>query len=124
MKIFFTLIGCIVIALSAIGQQKETKQSKPDSTKKMQIVEAACGECQFGLEGKSCDLAVRIDSKFYFVDGTDIDSHGDAHAKDGFCNAVRRAEVQGQLVNDRFKVTYFKLLKNEEKKAPLANQNN
>ncbi|MEI9943503.1 MAG: DUF6370 family protein [Chitinophagaceae bacterium] len=85
-------------------------QSKPDPAKKLQVVETACGECRFGLKGKSCDLAVRINGKAYFVDGTDIDSHGDAHAKDGFCNSVRKAEVQGEVLNDRFKVTYFKLL--------------
>jgi len=45
-----------------------------------------------------------------------IDSHGDAHAKDGFCNSIRKAEVQGEIINDRFKVTYFKLLKAEAKK--------
>jgi hypothetical protein len=36
------------------------------------------------LKGYACDLAVRIDGKPYFVDGTSIDSHGDAHAEDGF----------------------------------------
>jgi hypothetical protein len=49
-------------------------------------VEAACGECRFGLPGSGCDLAVRIDGVAYFVDGTGIDDHGDAHAQDGFCN--------------------------------------
>jgi hypothetical protein len=42
------------------------------------IVEASCGQCQFGMKGYACDLAVRIDGKPYFVDGTSIDSHGDA----------------------------------------------
>ena len=28
---------------------------------------------------KGCDLAVRIDGKSYFVEGTKIDEHGDAH---------------------------------------------
>lgn len=73
-------------------------------------VEAACGECKFGLEGKSCDLAVRIDGKAYFVDGTVIDDFGDAHAADGFCNAVRRAMVSGSVVNDRFVATSFRVL--------------
>ena len=44
------------------------------------------------------------------MDGTTIDEHGDAHADDGFCNAIRKAEVQGTLVKGRFNVTYFKLL--------------
>jgi hypothetical protein len=36
------------------------------------------------LEGHGCELAVRIDGKPYFVDGTSLDSHGDAHANDAF----------------------------------------
>jgi hypothetical protein len=96
--------------LSAMGQVKETKQTLPDSTKKVQVVEAACGECQFGMTGDDCDLAIRIDSKTYFVDGTHIDSHGDAHSEDGFCKTIRKAEVQGEVVNNRFKSTYFRLL--------------
>jgi len=100
-----------ISALAALGQTKDTKQDATDSTQKIQIVEAACGECQLGLPGKSCDLAVRINGKAYFVDGTAIDSHGDAHAKDGFCNAIRKAEVKGEIVNNRFKATYFKLIK-------------
>ena len=87
-------------------------------------MEAACGECQFKLDGKGCDLAVRINGRSYFVDGTDIDSHGDAHAKDGFCKAVRKAEVQGEIVNDRYKVTYFKLLTTPEKKEQHAEKKN
>jgi hypothetical protein len=88
---------------------------RPDSTKKLETVETACGQCKLGLPGKSCDLAVRINGKAYFVDGTNIDSHGDAHAKDGFCNSVRKAQVQGEVVNDRFRVTYFKLMPPEQK---------
>jgi len=124
MRYFSSLIICLLFLSAAFGQKTDPKVSTPDSTKKIQVVETACGECQFKLEGKGCDLAVRIDGKSYFVDGTDIDSHGDAHAKDGFCNAVRKAEAQGQLVNNRFKVTYFKLLKSDDKKEPTTNQKN
>lgn len=124
MRSVLSSIVCLLLFSTAIGQKSDPKVSTPDPNKKIQIVEAACGECQFKLEGKGCDLAVRIESKAYFVNGTDIDSHGDAHAKDGFCNAVRKAEVQGEVVNDRFKVTYFKLLKSAEKKDPVANQKN
>ena len=99
-----------------IGKAGAQLTAKPDPAKKIQIVEASCGECQFHLTGKSCDLAVRIDGKAYFVDGTTIDEHGDAHGTDGFCEAIRKAEVQGELINNRFKVTYFKLVKPEVKK--------
>jgi len=124
MRTFLSSIICLLFIISAFGQKSDPKVSTPDPNKKVQVVETACGECQFKLTGNGCDLAVRIDGKAYFVDGTDIDSHGDAHAKDGFCKAVRKAEVQGNLVNDRFKVTYFKLLKEAEKKEQPTIQKN
>ena len=104
---FFTLITILFCGLAANAQDKTEKA-------KTLIVEASCGECNFGLKGKSCDLAVRIEGKAYFVDGTKIDDHGDAHAADGFCTAVRKAEVIGEIVDNRFKATYFKLLANEK----------
>lgn len=91
------------------AQLQKAAISTRDMTKPVQVVEAACGMCQLGLPGADCALAVRIDGKAYYVDGTDIDSHGDAHATDGFCNAIRKAEVQGHVRNARFAVTYFKL---------------
>jgi hypothetical protein len=84
-------------------------QAKKENSK-IQIVEASCGQCQFKMEGKSCDLAVRIDGKSYFVEGTNIDSHGDAHADDGFCSSIRKAEVIGEIKDNKFVVTRFKLL--------------
>ena len=57
-----------------------------------------------------CDLAVRIDGKSYFVEGTTIVDHGDAHDHDGFCSAVRKAEVIGEIKDNKFVVTSFKLL--------------
>lgn len=100
-KLFLLLFLSSVVLVHA-----QDKKEQPKS----QIVEASCGQCQFKMNGQGCDLAVRIDGKTYFVDGTSIDSHGDAHANDGFCAAVRKAEVVGKIVNNRFKATSFKLL--------------
>ena len=77
-----------------------------------QIVEASCGQCKFDLTSqKGCDLAVKIDGKAYFVDGTKIDDHGDAHnKKDGFCEVVRKAKVTGKIVDNRFVATSFKII--------------
>ncbi len=104
-KLFFIaalLLGCVIV---------KAQSGKPDAAKKLYVVEASCGQCQFGLKSQQgCDLAVRIDGKSYFVDGTKIDEHGDAHASDGFCEVVRKAEVQGKVVKGRFKSSYFKLL--------------
>jgi hypothetical protein len=102
MKNIFSIALSFTALISSAQEKKEIL--------KTQIVEVSCGECNFGLKGKSCDLAVRIDGKSYFVDGTHIDDHGDSHAKDGFCEAIRKAEVTGKIVDNRFKVTSFTLL--------------
>jgi hypothetical protein len=109
MKTLFIVILCCS-AFDLYAQTEKTLSAQPDKNKKILIVEAACGECRLGLKGTSCDLAVRINGKSYFVDGTDIDSHGDAHAETGFCNSIRKARVQGEIINDRFKASYFQLL--------------
>ena len=79
-----------------------------------QLVEASCGECQFNMAGNGCDLAIRIDGKAYFVDGTSLDEHGDAHSPSGMCNCVRQARVSGEISNDRFLATSFELLPEAE----------
>jgi hypothetical protein len=119
MKFLLIILIACVCSSSCFSQVKKTtsiKTFKPvkvatkDSATVLQIVEVSCGQCQFKMQGKGCDLAVRVNNKSYYVDGTKIDEHGDAHAKDGFCEAIRKAEVKGAVVGDRFKVTYFKLL--------------
>ncbi len=110
MRSFIVFLCCTFFAITASAQTTATKTSVPDTTKAVQVVEVSCGKCKLGLAGKTCDMAVRIDGKAYYADGADIDSFGDAHAHDGMCNAIRKAEVQGQLVDGRFKISYIKLL--------------
>lgn len=80
--------------------------------------EISCGECMFKMEGKGCNLAVKIDGVGYFVDGRKIDDFGDAHAEDGFCNAVRKAVVSGEIVDGRFKATSMQLIESKKVKKP------
>lgn len=97
----------LILFLFFVGISSYAQQSKSTT----QIVEASCGQCQFGMKDKKgCDLAVRIDGKSYFVEGTKIDDHGDAHSEMGFCNAVRKAEVTGEVKGGKFVATSFKLL--------------
>ena len=103
MNKLFLFLSFLILNLS-LAQEKKTNQEKT------QIVEASCGQCQFGMKGHGCDLAVRIDGKTYFVEGTHIDKHGDAHAEDGFCATIRKAEVVGTIKDSTFVVTHFKLL--------------
>ena len=106
MKTIITILLFLITSVTIFAQKKT---STPDKTKPVITAEAACGQCKLGLPGKNCDLAVRINGKAYFVDGVHIDSLGDAHAKDGFCNAIRKANVQGEVVDGRFKASYFVL---------------
>lgn len=78
------------------------------------MVQASCGQCQFGMDGDGCDLAIRLGEKSYFVDGSGIDDHGDAHHENGLCNCVRNAEVSGKIIDGRFKVTQFELLPTQD----------
>jgi hypothetical protein len=114
-KLFYSIL-LLFSVVSAIAQtkSKETISSQPDPSQKIMTVEAACGECLFGLSGKGCDLAIRMNGHAYFVDGTNINSHGDAHGADGFCEAISKADVQGKVVTGRFKATYFKVIKEKE----------
>ncbi len=86
---------------------------------KDKVVDIACGECKFKMKGKSCDLAIKMDGKTYFVDGKTVDDFGDAHAKHGFCNAVSKANVTGEIVNNRFKATTITLLPKAKKPVKI-----
>lgn len=110
------IILCSNFFISIVWGQT-TKSSSPDPNKKIQVADISCGKCKLGLPGKTCELAIRIDDKAYYVDGANIDSFGDAHAADGFCNAIRKAEVQGGVVDNRFKLTYVKLLPEKKNKG-------
>lgn len=91
-------------AVASNPQEGEAAEPSSESITKItdKIVEASCGQCQFEMEGSGCDLAVRIDGKSYYVEGSSIDDHGDAHGDDGLCNCVRKAKVTGEIKQGRF----------------------
>jgi Family of unknown function (DUF6370) len=101
------LLGLVLLASLTISAQKATQKHTQLND---QIVEASCGQCQFGMNAKGCDLAIRIDGKSYFVVGTKIDDHGDAHAKDGFCETIRKAKVTGEIKENTFVASSFILV--------------
>jgi hypothetical protein len=107
-KLISTAIAAILV-LGASAQNKPKDFSTVDPSKKIQPAKISCGECQFKMKGKGCHLAVRLDGKNYWVDGANVDDFGDAHDKKmGFCNKVRKADVQGEVRNNRFQLTYLK----------------
>ena len=108
MKKLFLAI-CMVWSFTSLCAQDSTGL-KFDPSKKSMIVEAACGQCLFQMKGKGCTLAVRIKGKSYFVEKAHIDAFGDAHDTEGFCNAISKAKVQGQVVGGKFIASYFELI--------------
>ena len=105
------LLLSLFIPLVSFGQ--ETFKNKLIFNPEMSLIktEASCGICMLNMKGKECELAVKIKDSTYYVVGTGIDDHGDAHSDSGFCNAIRKADVQGKVMNNKFHVTYFKLNK-------------
>jgi hypothetical protein len=105
------ILSFIFISITASAQTVGTL----DKSKKVDTVQTSCGKCKFGMEGKSCELAIKINGKAFYVDGAAIDDFGDAHADDGFCNSIRQATVQGEVVNGKFKASYVHLLPEKKK---------
>jgi hypothetical protein len=105
------IIVLFALMLSYTSLFSQTAKNRTiDPLKKVYIVEASCGQCQFKMAGKGCTLAVRIDNRSFFVEKADIDEFGDAHSKEGFCNAIRKAKVQGEIAGDKFVASYFEIL--------------
>jgi len=109
-KFLFSLIALIVFN-AANAQDSTSKKLVYDPKSPTYEVETTCGTCMFKMAGSGCHLAVKFKGKNYFVDGTKIDDHGDAHDKEGFCNAIKKAKVQGSVVGERFLITYFEFIK-------------
>ena len=131
MKMTFCLamLLCLSFSLGCDPETGTTNSSKTDkdaastevasepatNTITDQIVEASCGQCQLGMEGSGCDLAVRIDGKCYYVDGSSIDDHGDAHGDDGLCNCIRKAKVTGAIKDGRFVANQIELVETSKR---------
>lgn len=78
-----------------------------------QTANVSCGICNFDMTGDACDLAIEINGKYYYTIGSGIDEHGDSHAEDGFCNAIRQAHVVGELRHGVFYIESLTLIPNE-----------
>lgn len=72
--------------------------------------EVSCGMCNFHMTGDECALAIRIDGKDYYVEGSAIDEHGDAHADDGLCTTIRKAKLKGVIKGGAFIAESVKLI--------------
>ncbi len=103
--------ACNVSNKKADTPQGDFVTSIPENGSIKGMVLASCGMCNFGMKNKSCSIAIQINEDAYPVKGTNIDDHGDSHAKDGFCNAIRVAKVSGTIEDGVFLVENFNLQK-------------
>ena len=55
------VLAFICLSTSIYAQDKPVKESKPDPERKLYVLDASCGQCQFKLQGKGCDLAVKFE---------------------------------------------------------------
>ena len=104
------MLVCVVCVMGCQDESPLTQDQVAPVKLANQVVEASCGECQFGMEGSGCDLAIRIDGRSYYVDGTSMGDHDDAHGEHGMCSCVRHATVSGEVQDNRFVATSFTLL--------------
>ena len=105
MKKLITITSLMLLSIASFAQNPTSKTLDPN--KKVLKVDASCGQCKFKMKGDGCTLAVRMNGKSYFVDKSNIEDYGDAHAKTGFCNASRKAKVQGEVGDNKGGASYF-----------------
>ncbi len=74
-----------------------------------EVIEVACGMCQLNMDASSCEPAVRIEGKTYFMDGAPAELTEHEHDADGICMCIREAKVTGKVVDGRFKAEKFEL---------------
>ena len=61
-------------------------------------------------EKEGWDLAIKFEGKSYFAEGTSIDDHGDAHAENGFCNAISTTKVKGTIQKGKITAEPFEFI--------------
>jgi uncharacterized protein DUF6370 len=107
MKNIVLLISVVLLSLTTQAQKKE----------KTYKVIAACGTCNFNMSSPTgCALAIQVAGKYYWVDGSTLQDHGNEHNANGMCKVTRKAEVQGTFKGNRFNATSFALLPEKKKK--------
>ena len=97
-------LSAIVFFIASCATMKNTNNSIEE------IYDVSCGMCNFEMTGEECALAIRIEGKEYYIEGSAIDEHGDAHADDGLCTVVRKAKVKGVIKKGVFVAEMIELI--------------
>ena len=62
----------------------------------------SCGMCNFMNGDNDCALAIKVGREVFSVKGVGIDDHGDSHARDGYCNVIKKVYVEGRIRGKSF----------------------
>jgi hypothetical protein len=97
-------IGVVVLLMTSCATMKNT------DTVIEGVYDVSCGICNLEMTGDDCELAIIIDAKKYYVEGSGINEHGDAHAEDGLCSVIRKANVKGVIKKGVFVAEKIELI--------------
>ena len=63
----------------------------------------SCGMCNFMNGDNDCALTIKVGQNVLSLKDVGIDDHGDSHAKDGYCNVIKKVYVEGRVRGKTFK---------------------
>ena len=63
----------------------------------------SCGMCNFMNGDNDCALTIKVGQNVLSLKDVGIDDHGDSHAKDGYCNVIKKVYVEGKVRGKTFK---------------------
>ena len=63
----------------------------------------SCGMCNFMNGDNDCALTIKVGPNVLSLKDVGIDDHGDSHAKDGYCNVIKKVYVEGRVRGKTFK---------------------
>ena len=117
MRKLFTLIFFFTISFQFIEAgcggcgpsraHKKEKKGLVESIPRNNYIEGnvliSCGMCNFMNGDNDCALAIKVGRDVLSLKDVGIDDHGDSHAKDGYCNVIKKVYVEGRVRGKTFK---------------------
>ena len=117
MRNLFTLIFFLTISFQSVqagcggcGPSRAHKQEKkglveiiPRNNYIEGNVLISCGMCNFMNGDNDCAIAIKVGRDVLSLKDVGIDDHGDSHAKDGYCNVIKKVYVEGRVRGKTFK---------------------
>ena len=110
--VFFLTVSSQVVEAGCGGcgssrAHKEEKKGLVESIPRNNYIEGnvliSCGMCNFMNGDNDCALAIKVGRDVLSLKDVGIDDHGDSHAKDGYCNVIKKVYVEGRVRGKTFK---------------------